>query len=163
MTNSTPPLGTSPNLGPDALDEDENPIGLVPRSEGRRPPAGRYGPEPTPLRRRLAIAGIVAAALVGIAVTVWIGLGQAATPVRYDDFGFKVVSSEQIDVTFQVSMKPGTQAECTIDALADSYAQVGTVKVVVGPSDKLEGRYTVSVATSELATTGIVESCVALP
>ena len=117
MTNSTPPSGTTPQVGPDALDEHENPIGL----------------------------------------------GQASTPVRYDDFGFKVISSEQIDVTFQVSMKPGTQAECTIDALAESYAQVGTVDVVVGPSDQLEGRYTVSVATSELATTGIVESCRALP
>ena len=163
MTNSTPPPGTSPHTGPDALDEHENPIGLAPLTTGPRPPAGRYGPEPTATRRRLAIAGIVATAVVGVGITIWIGLGQASTPVRYDDFGFKVVSSEQIDVTFQVSMKPGTQAECTIDALAESYAQVGTVDVVVGPSDQLEGRYTVSVATSELATTGIVESCRPLP
>ncbi|MEK8227929.1 DUF4307 domain-containing protein [Oerskovia sp. M15] len=114
-------------------------MGVAPHDAGLRPPAGRYGPEPTVRRRRLAVAGIVATALVGIGITVWIGLGQASTPVRYDDFGFKVVSSEQIDVTFQVSMKPGTQAECTIDALASSYAQVGTVDVVVGPSDQLEG------------------------
>lgn len=163
MTNSTPPSGTSPQVGPDALDEHENPIGLVPQTPGLQPPVGRYGPAPTATRRRLAIAGIVAAAVVGVGITIWIGLGQASTPVRYDDFGFKVIDSEQIDVTFQVSMEPGTQAECTIDALAESYAQVGTVDVVVGPSDQLEGRYTVSVATSELATTGIVESCRALP
>lgn len=163
MTNSTPPSGTTPQVGPDALDEHENPIGLAPQTPGPQPPAGRYGPAPTPARRRLTIAGIVAAAVVGVGITIWIGLGQASTPVRYDDFGFKVISSERIDVTFQVSMEPGTQAECTIDALAESYAQVGTVDVVVGPSDQLEGRYTVSVATSELATTGIVESCRALP
>ena len=163
MTNSTPPSGTSPQVGPDALDEHENPIGLAPQTPGLQPPVGRYGPAPTAARRRLTIAGIVAAAVVGVGITIWIGLGQASTPVRYDDFGFKVVDSEQIDVTFQVSMEPGTQAECTIDALAESYAQVGTVDVVVGPNDQLEGRYTVSVATSELATTGIVESCRALP
>lgn len=163
MTNSTPPSGTSPHPRPDDLDEHENPVAPAPSSPARRPPAGRYGPAPTAGRRRLAVAGIVATALVGIGITIWIGLGQASTPVRYDDFGFKVVSSEQIDVTFQVSMEPGTQAECTIDALSENYAQVGTVDVVVGPNDQLEGRYTVSVATSELATTGIVESCRALP
>jgi hypothetical protein len=162
MTNSTPPPGTFPQPGPDALDEHENPIGVSPR-EAPRPPAGRYGPEPTPARRRLTIAGIVATAVVGVGITVWIGLGQAATPVRYETFGFKVVSSEQVDVTIQVSMKPGTQARCTIDALSENFAQVGTVDVVVGPNDQLEGRTTVSVATSELATTGIVESCTALP
>lgn len=163
MTNSTPAPGTSPQHGPDALDENENPIGLAPLGDGPRPPAGRYGPEPTAGRRRLAIAGIVATALVGVGVTIWIGLAQASTPVRYDDVGFKVLSSEQIDVSFKVSMEPGSRAECTIDALAESYAQVGTVDVVVGPEDQLENHYTVTVSTSELATTGIVESCRPLP
>jgi hypothetical protein len=163
MTNSTPPPGTFPHDASEQLDEHENPVGLAPRADSPRPPAGRYGPEPTVARRRLAIAGIVAAAVVGVAITVWIGLGQAATPVRYETFGFEVVSSEQVDVTIQVTMEPGTQARCTIDALAESYAQVGTVDVVVGPHEAREGRTTVSVATSELATTGIVESCHALP
>jgi hypothetical protein len=124
-----------------------------------RPPAGRYGPEPTVRRRRLAIAGIALAAVVGLAVAVVIGLRSASTPVRFQDVGFKVVSSEQVDVTFDVFMDPGTSARCTIDALAESYAQVGTVDVTVGPVDTGESRWTVSVATSELATTGVVDSC----
>ncbi|GLY58011.1 MAG: DUF4307 domain-containing protein [Cellulosimicrobium funkei] len=124
-----------------------------------RPPAGRYGPEPTERRRRLAVVGIVLVAVVGLAVTFVIGLRYANEPVRFKDFGYTVVSPERVDVTFEVYMDPGTTATCTLDALAESYAQVGTVDVTVGPVEVTESRYTVSVATSELATTGIVQSC----
>lgn len=79
--------------------------------------------------------------------------------MRFKDFGYTVVSPERVDVTFEVYMDPGTTATCTLDALAESYAQVGTVDVTVGPVEVTESRYTVSVATSELATTGIVQSC----
>jgi hypothetical protein len=124
-----------------------------------RPPAGRYGPEPSARRRRLAVVALVVAALVGLAVVVVVGIRVASVPVRQDVVGFDVVDSERVDVTFEVSMEPGTAARCTVDALADSYAQVGTVDVTVGPVETLESRWTVSVATSELATTGVVESC----
>jgi hypothetical protein len=124
-----------------------------------RPPAGRYGPEPSAARRRLAVVAIALAALVGLAVVVVIGIRYASEPVRHDVVGFDVVDSERVDVTFSLSMDPGTTARCTVDALAESYAQVGTVDVTVGPVETLESRWTVSVATSELATTGVVESC----
>ncbi|WP_435736773.1 DUF4307 domain-containing protein [Cellulosimicrobium sp. PMB13] len=124
-----------------------------------RPPAGRYGPEPTERRRRLAIAAIAALAVVGLAIVVAIGVRFASQPVRHKLVGFDVVSSERVDVTFEVSMEPGTTAVCTVDALAESHAQVGALDVTVGPVDSLESRWTVSVATSELATTGVVESC----
>ncbi|OLT55351.1 DUF4307 domain-containing protein [Cellulosimicrobium sp. CUA-896] len=124
-----------------------------------RPPAGRYGPEPSAARRRLAVVAIAAAAVVGLAVVVVIGLRLASEPVRHDMVGFDVEGPERIEVTFDVSMAPGTTARCTIDALAESYAQVGTVDVTVGPVETLESRWTVGVATSELATTGVVESC----
>jgi hypothetical protein len=128
-----------------------------------RPPPGRYGPEPTPRRRRLVVAGIVLVALVGVAITLAIGLRSANEPVRYKDFGFDVVGPERVDVTFDVYMDAGTTAVCTLDALNESYAQVGTVDVTVGPVDVTEARYTVEVATSELATTGIVQSCRVVP
>ena len=124
-----------------------------------RPPPGRYGPEPTARRRRLAVVGMVLVALVGVAITLAIGLKTANEPVRFKDVGYDVVGPERVDVTFEVYMDPGTTAVCTLDALAASYAQVGTVDVTVGPVDTAEARYTVGVATSELATTGIVQSC----
>ena len=124
-----------------------------------RPPAGRYGPEPTAARRRLTVVAIAVLAAVGLAVVVVIGLRYACEPVRHKVVGFDVVDSERVDVTFELSMDPGTTARCTIDALAESYAQVGTLDVTVGPVDTLESRWTATVATSELATTGVIESC----
>ncbi len=124
-----------------------------------RPPAGRYGPEPSAARRRLAVVAIAVAAVLGLAVVVLIGVRYASEPVRYDVVGFDVAGPERIEVTFDVSMEPGSTARCTVDALAESYAQVGTVDVTVGPVETLESRWTVQVSTSELATTGVVESC----
>jgi len=102
---------------------------------------------------------IAVLAAVGLAVVVVIGLRYASEPVRHKVVGFDVVDSERVDVTFELSMDPGTTARCTIDALAESYAQVGTLDVTVGPVDTLESRWTATVATSELATTGVIESC----
>ena len=124
-----------------------------------RPPAGRYGPEPSPARKRLAVVAIAVLAVIGLAVVVVIGVRFASEPVRHKVVGFDVVSSERVDVTFEVSMAPGTTAVRTLDAMADSYAQVGTVDVTVGPVEDLESRWTVPVRTSELATTGVVQSC----
>ncbi|MBD8080246.1 DUF4307 domain-containing protein [Cellulosimicrobium arenosum] len=124
-------------------------------------PEGRYGPPSTPRRRRWAVAGISLAAVVGVVVTVLVGLDHADQDVRFQDVGFDVVDSERVDVTFEVYMDAGTTARCSVDALSESFAQVGTLDVTVGPVDTTESRWTVSVATSELATTGVVQSCLA--
>ena len=72
---------------------------------------------------------------------------------------FDVRDAEQVDVTFQVHMPPGTTAVCEVEALAPSYAQVGTLDVPVGPSETQTSTYTVTLRTSEEATTAVIESC----
>ncbi len=132
---------------------DQNPAG--PASL----PPGRYGRAPSAGRRRAWRIGIGALAAAGVALVVWLGIGYSDRPVRWSDVGFDVVSSERIDVTFEVTMKPGTTAVCTLDALATNFAQVGTVDIRVGPSEQTQAHYTATIATSELATTGVVSSC----
>lgn len=124
-----------------------------------RPPVGRYGPEPSAGRRRVVVVAIGVLAVAALALVAWLGLGYADDPVRWKDIGFSVVDSERVDVTFEVYMAPGTTAVCTVDALSESYAQVGTVDVTVGPLDVRDSRYEVSIGTSELATTGVVDGC----
>jgi hypothetical protein len=48
---------------------------------------------------------------------------------------------------------------CTVAALSESYAEVGVRTVEVGPADSATRRVTVTVQTTELAVTGIVETC----
>ena len=124
-----------------------------------RPPAGRYGPEPTARSARRGRIGIVVAAVVGIAVVVWIGLAMAGQPVSYKDVGYHVDGARPVDVTFEVTKPKEATVTCTVSALSESYAEVGVRTVEVGPADSATRRVTVPVQTTELAVTGIVESC----
>ncbi|WP_143762127.1 DUF4307 domain-containing protein [Isoptericola variabilis] len=131
------------------------------------PPADRYGtrgPGGQGADRRLgtgAKIAIGAALAAGVAGAAWLAAEQTRqAPVTVDVVGFTVPSPEQIDVTFQVHMPRGTTAVCTVDALSQSYAQVGTLEVPVGPSEGLTSRHTVTVRTSEEATTAVVDRCV---
>ena len=130
-----------------------------PEQSTTRPPAGRYGPEPTARSARRGRIFLVVAAVVGVAVVVWIGLGMAGKPVSYKDVGFKVNGSQSVDVTFEVTKPKESTVTCTLTALSESYAEVGVRTVEVGPADTATRRVTATVQTTELAVTGIVDSC----
>ena len=99
------------------------------------------------------------AAVVGLAVVVWIGLAMAGQPVSTKNVGFDVDGSRSVDVTFEVTKPRESTVTCTVTALSESYAEVGVRTVEVGPADAATRRVTVTVQTTELAVTGIVESC----
>ena len=125
------------------------------------PPADRYGAHqgrrPLGTGAKVAI-GVTLAAAVGVAA--WFSVEQTRRdPVTVDVVGFDVRDAEQVEVTFQVHMPPGTTAVCDVEALAPSYAQVGTLEVPVGPAEGQTSTYTVTVGTSEEATTAVVDSC----
>lgn len=119
--------------------------------------ADRYGRAPRP--SRLPSIALIAFVVVGTAFLAWTTLANADGAVEWKDVGFDVVSSEEVDVTFDVTMEPGSTAVCSIDALNEGYAQVGTRTVTLGPSDSRTTRYTATVGTSEEATTGLVQVC----
>lgn len=124
-----------------------------------RPPAGRYGPEPTGrtrLARRLGLAALVLAAL---AVLTWVGIGTLRDPVQWRDVGYHVDGATAIDVTFDVTKDPGVTATCRVEALSTSYAQVGVADVEVAAGTTRTRRVTVTIPTSETAVTGTVRSC----
>lgn len=122
-------------------------------------PVGRYGPEMTPARKRLTIIGIAVLAALGIGIAVWSGLGMAKTPVWTQDVGYSVISSERVDVTFDVTKDLDATVRCRVKAMNASKAEVGTTEVVIGPTDSRSTRHQVAVATSEQAATGIIHSC----
>ena len=128
-------------------------------SPALRPPAGRYGPEPTARSARRGRLGLVVAAVLGLAVVVWVGLSMASRPVSFTDVGFDVDGSRSIDVTFEVTKPKESTVTCTVTALAESYAQVGVRTVEIGPADEATRRVTLTVQTTELAVTGTVDSC----
>ena len=124
-----------------------------------RPPPGRYGPPPTARRRRLARLGMGALGALAVVVAVWIGVGTGTAEVTWDDVGYSVRGPDRVDVTFRVVKDPGATARCTVTALSTSYAEVGVVDVTVGPADARTVEQTATVATQELAVTGVVDGC----
>lgn len=123
------------------------------------PPAGRYGRTPTRGRRRAARAALVALAVAGVALVAWIGLDQARTPVRWDEVGFRVDGPTSTELTFDVTKDPGATASCRVQALSDSYAEVGVQTVEVGPAGTATQRVTATIPTAELAVSAVVVSC----
>jgi hypothetical protein len=106
---------------------------------------------------RIAVALALAA---GVAIAAWFTIVDTQRdPVTFTDVGFYVVSPEEVEVTFDVSMPPETEAVCTVTALSPSFAEVGAIDVEVGPDAARTTRHTVTVATTELATTGVVDHC----
>ncbi len=122
-------------------------------------PAGRYGPEPTARTRLWRRVGLAALILAALAIVAWIGSGVLRDPVQWRDVGFHVNDAASIDVTFEVTKDPDTAVQCTIEALSLSYAQVGLGEVAIGPSETRTQRVTVTIPTSEEATTGVVRGC----
>ena len=124
-----------------------------------RLPAGRYTPVETPRRKQLRIAGFAIGAAAVIAVVVWFAIGSIKTPVWYQEVGFKVVSSEMIEVTFDLTKDADATVNCAVQALNESKAEVGVTEVEIGPRPQRSTRQQVTVHTSELATTGIIKQC----
>ena len=123
-------------------------------------PDDRYGPTHSPAqRRRRVLVAVVVAAVLGLGATIWVSAGVLSVPVRTQDAGFAIVDDGAIDVTFFVNKAPDAVARCRVHALNPSFAEVGALDVTIGASDSRSVRVTVRVATSERATTGLVQRC----
>jgi len=124
-----------------------------------QPPAGRYGPEPTArtgARRRI---GWAAVSVVAAAVLVWVAIGVTDEQVTWKDVGYHVDGTTSTDVTFEVTKPKGDTVSCRVQALSQSFAEVGVRTVEIGPADTATQRVTVTVPTAELAVSGTVASC----
>lgn len=141
---STPATGSAEPAQPAAQTTAE----LLSDRYGRAPKASR-GP----------VFALIAFVVVGTLFLAWTTIANAQGAVEWKDVGFEVTSSEEVEVTFDVIMKPGMTATCNVEALNTGYAQVGARTVEVGPNDTQTTRYTATVVTSEEATTGLVNVC----
>lgn len=133
--------------------ELEDEIALAPST-----PAGKSGTLTPRGRTTAIILGTLAIvlAVVYIAWSVW-----SVPTIRGKDVGFKIVSSEVTELTFDIAKPEDLTVTCTLNALNQSYAQVGTRDVVIGPANKFEQRFTVEIRTTELPVSATVERCFA--
>ena len=108
--------------------------------------------------RRAKIWGWAGVAVL-VAIASWFGWHYAQQPVRWADVGYKISSPTEAQATFDVFIYKNVDAECHLHALNKSYAEVGLTSVKVLRSEGQQQRITVDFATTELATTALVEYC----
>lgn len=128
-----------------------------------RTPAGRYGRVPTARGRRMVVVAAAVGGALVVALLVWIGADLLRDPVQWRDVGFSVQGPQAVEVTFDVVKDPAVTAVCTVHALSSGFAEVGVIEMTAGPAPARVERHTVTVATAELAVTGIVDGCRVVP
>lgn len=113
-------------------------------------------------RKRSRLLAIVAAAAVVVvfaAWVVWAGLDQSSHGLDSTDVGYQVVSDHETVVHSQVSVDPGTEAKCAVQALDKSYSIVGWKVVTLPPSSERTRSITTPVNTTTRGVTGLIHDC----
>ncbi|MCB2412524.1 DUF4307 domain-containing protein [Demequina sp. TTPB684] len=115
-----------------------------------------------PTRARLStrakwLIGVGLAALTAVSAlwAWWI----ADQPVRWQEVGFNIASPTEASVTYDVFLYSDDAVTCHVQALNVRFAEVGVTTARIDPADGTEQRVTTTMATTEEATTAVVEYC----
>ncbi len=101
-------------------------------------------------------------AILGIAFfTTLVGVFSLVTysPLSYKDVGYRVESDQSIWVDFEVTAPKGSAVLCDVQALNNQFAVVGFKSVQLAPTEQDVSKYSIRLNTTELAVTGLVDSC----
>lgn len=119
--------------------------------------AQRYGKRPKLSKRRwmwVAMSGISLMTLAVLFASI-----ANYNPVQSQDIGFSVKSPSQVVLDFQVTKPTDATAVCTLEALNQQFGQIGYKTIEIGPQESAKVRLSVSINTTELATTALVDEC----
>ena len=119
----------------------------------------RYGVGSTRKKDRLFAIVIGSLALVAFLVWALIFTIDDAQRISTRDVGFTVNDEFSTEVVFEVTRQPGKKVMCDVQVLSQSYAVVGFKTIAVEPSGNASVVVSTVVNTTELGTTGLVDSC----
>ncbi len=108
------------------------------------------------------LAWAVGAVLV-LATGLMLATAVLRDPAQWRTESYDVVSDARVDVTFHVATDPDATVVCTVEALNESFAQVGVAEVTIGPQPERGSRHRVAIVTDQLAVTGAVTGCDRMP
>ncbi|MBX3098414.1 MAG: DUF4307 domain-containing protein [Salinibacterium sp.] len=121
----------------------------------------RYGRTPASANRTRVIVAIsaLAFAVVFVLWLVWAGLLGSPAQFQATDTAHSIIGDSAVDVTWQFTVEPGTDARCAVQALNETFAIVGW-KIVDVPASSIRTRdLTERVLTTEPAVTGLIYRC----
>jgi hypothetical protein len=119
--------------------------------------ASRYGHKPKRSKRYwlwISVVGIVLMAFGALIATI-----ANFNPVQSKDIGFAVKDATQVVLDFEISKPKDATAICSLESLNEQFSQVGYKEIEIGPQDTDTVRFSISINTTELATTALVDEC----
>lgn len=122
--------------------------------------SSRYGTDKQGKNRVLWRVLLIIGGIIFVATALWAAFNLSRADVTWKDLGYSVHGPESVTVDFNVTKDPGMSARCTLEALNAHYAQVGLLDVDIPAADRATTRHSATLATQELAVTGIVNTCV---
>ena len=119
----------------------------------------RYGVGTTRRKDRVFAIVIGVVALVSFLVWAIIFTIDDSQKISTRDIGFTVNDKFSTEVVFEVTREPGRKVMCDVQVLSQSYAVVGFRTIAVETSGNHSVVVSTVVNTTELGTTGLVDSC----
>ncbi|MGP5088916.1 DUF4307 domain-containing protein [Brachybacterium tyrofermentans] len=120
-------------------------------------PADRYGAPTISKRTSRILVALVAAAF--LAVVALVGYWVASPPIRADMVGYDHVAEDVIAVQYSLTMDPGTEATCRIQALNEGRAQVGFVETTIPAQSERQTVHSVEISTQGKAVSAEIVAC----
>ncbi len=96
---------------------------------------------------------------IGVGVAIWFGLSASVGRVTWTSVSYKIVDAKTAEITFDVDMPPGTEAVCTVRALARNFSTVGTLEVPIPAATDRTTVHRTTIATTSEAVTAVVQFC----
>lgn len=119
----------------------------------------RYGRGRTTTARRVVWGALAGLGAIAVAVVAWSAVGGALRSVDANALGFTVVDEHSVTVDLQVTVTPGTEVACAVEAQDPEHGIVG-LRIVAYPASEAHTRhFTETIPTTAEATTGFVASC----
>ncbi|SEB35253.1 protein of unknown function [Paramicrobacterium humi] len=97
--------------------------------------------------------------LVFAAWVIWGGLLAPAAQLDARDIAHTIVSDQEVEVTYQLTIDPGTRSYCALQAQDEQHSIIGWKVVEIPASSTRTRQFTDSVRTVDLATTGLIYRC----
>ena len=110
--------------------------------------------------RLLLIGGAVVVAIVLVAWVVWAGLDGQKPQIEVTDTGHRLVNDERaVEVSWNLSVPPGNDTACIVQALNEDFTVVGWKVVDVPASTQHIRSLTETVRIAQEANTGLIYRC----
>lgn len=110
--------------------------------------------------RVLLIGGAIAFAIVLVAWVVWAGLDGQKPQIEVTDTGHRLMNDERaVEVTWTLSVPPGNETACAVQAFNEDFTVVGWKIVEVPASDRHLRSLTETVRVAQEANTGLIYGC----